>query len=110
MLNSVFTPSTEKLYLRAEEHFLIDEPLCGGVRPCKAQDLQLNLVYKGVPVLVGRQYRADFWSCCFAGDAYGEAWQRFPISRINTNRCQNCKVSILINIESILSELIPINI
>jgi hypothetical protein len=60
MLNTVVTPSTEKPYLLAEEYFLISEPLCGEVRPCNVQDLQRDLVYQGVRVLVGRQHRGIF--------------------------------------------------
>jgi len=46
MLNTVVTPSTEKPYLLAEEQFLIDEPLCGEVLPCKSKTCNAILCIK----------------------------------------------------------------
>ena len=43
-------------------------------------------------------------SCYPPLNSYNQAWQKYAISRIDSNRCQNCKVSNRIGSESILSE------
>ena len=65
---------------------------------CNLQTCQIFAVF--------HQFSLDEHSALYEALSYtwGQAWQKYAISRIDSNRCQNRKVSNRIGSESILSE------